>query len=74
VVQSLLTVVVSMSAVPFGLAGRAYLFTALGAGIVLLGASVAFALARTDGAARRLLRTSILHLPVVLTAFALDRV
>jgi heme o synthase len=73
VVQSLLTVVVSMSAVPFGLAGRSYLLVALGAGIVLIGASVAFALARTDGAARRLLRTSILHLPVVLTAFALDR-
>ena len=74
VVQSLLTVVVSMSAVPFGLAGRGYLLAALGAGIVLLGASAAFALARTDGAARRLLRASILHLPVVLTAFALDRV
>jgi protoheme IX farnesyltransferase len=74
VVQSLLTVVVSMTAVPFGLAGRGYLLAALGAGIVLLGASAAFALARTDGAARRLLRVSIIHLPVVLTAFALDRV
>jgi protoheme IX farnesyltransferase len=74
VVQSLLTVVVSMSAVPLGLAGRSYLLVALGAGLVLLGASAAFALARTDGAARRLLRASLIHLPVVLTAFALDRV
>lgn len=74
VVQSLLTVLVSLAAVPFGLAGRTYLFVALGAGIVLLGSGVAFALARTDGAARRLLRVSIIHLPVVLTAFALDRV
>lgn len=74
VVQSLLTVLVSLAAVPFGLAGRTYLFVALGAGLVLCGAGVAFALARTDDAARRLLRVSIIHLPVVLTAFALDRV
>ena len=74
VVQSFLTVVVSLCAVPFGLAGRTYLLVAFGAGVVLLGAGVAFALARTDDAARRLLRVSILHLPVVLTAFALDRV
>ncbi len=74
VVQSLLTVVVSLAAVPFGLAERTYLFVALGAGVVLLGAGAAFALARTDDSARRLLRVSIIHLPVVLTAFALDRV
>jgi len=74
VVQSFLTLVVSLAAVPFGLAGRTYLFVALGAGIVLLGAGLAFAFARTDDAARRLLRVSIAHLPVVLTAFALDRV
>jgi heme o synthase len=74
VVQSLLTVAVSLAAVPFGLAGRAYLFVALGAGLVLLAAAVAFALGRTDVAARRLLRASIVHLPVVLTAFALDRI
>jgi protoheme IX farnesyltransferase len=74
VVQSLLTMFVSLAAVPFHLAGRTYLLVAFGAGIVLVGAGVAFALARTDDAARRLLRVSILHLPVVLTAFALDRV
>ncbi len=74
VVQSLLTVVVSLAAVPFHLAGRTYLLVAFGAGIVLVGAGVAFALARTDDAARRLLRVSIVYLPVVLTAFALDRV
>jgi protoheme IX farnesyltransferase len=74
VVQSLLTMLVSLAAVPFHLAGRTYLLVAFGAGIVLVGAGVAFALARTDDAARRLLRVSIIHLPVVLTAFALDRV
>jgi protoheme IX farnesyltransferase len=74
VLQSFLTVLVSLLATPFRLAGTDYLLVALGAGIVLLGAGVAFALARTDDAARRLLRVSILHLPVVLTAFALDRV
>jgi protoheme IX farnesyltransferase len=74
VVQSLLTVLVSLAAVPFHLAGRTYLLVAFGAGVVLVGAGVAFALARTDDSARRLLRVSILHLPVVLTAFALDRV
>lgn len=73
VVQSLLTLFVSLLAVPAGLAGRTYLFVALGAGIVFVGASVAFAMARTDDSARRLLRVSIIHLPVVLTAFALDR-
>lgn len=73
VVQSVLTLAVSLAAVPFGIAGRLYLFTALAAGIVLLGAGAAFALARTDDAARRLLRVSLLHLTVVLAAFALDR-
>jgi protoheme IX farnesyltransferase len=74
VVQSLLTVVVSVVAVPFRLAGTTYLLVAFGSGIVLLGAGVAFALVRTDDSARRLLRVSVLYLPVVLTAFALDRV
>jgi protoheme IX farnesyltransferase len=74
VVQSLLTVVVSLVAVPFRLAGTTYLLFAFGAGIVLLGAGIAFALVRTDDSARRLLRVSVLYLPVVLTAFALDRV
>jgi protoheme IX farnesyltransferase len=74
VVQSLLTVVVSVVAVPFRLAGTTYLLVAFGSGIVLLGAGIAFALVRTDDSARRLLRVSVIYLPVVLTAFALDRV
>jgi len=74
VVQTLLTVAVSLCAAPFHLAGRTYLLVAFGAGIVFLGAALSFALARTDDSARRLLRVSILYLPVVLTAFALDRV
>jgi protoheme IX farnesyltransferase len=74
VVQSFLTLVVSLVATPFGLAGRTYLLVAFAAGLVLVAAGLAFALVRTDDSARRLLRVSILHLPIVLTAFALDRV
>lgn len=74
VVQSALTLLVSLVATPFGLAGRTYFLVAFAAGIVLVTAGLAFALVRTDDSARRLLRVSILHLPVVLTAFALDRV
>jgi protoheme IX farnesyltransferase len=74
VIQSLLTLLVSLAAVPAGLAGRAYLFVALAAGALFVLAGVAFAVARTDASARRLLRASLIHLPIVLVAFALDRV
>ena len=74
VLQALLTITVSLAAVPLGLAGRGYFYAALAAGVVLMGASAAFALERSDRSARTLLRVSILHLPVVLVAFAMDRV
>jgi protoheme IX farnesyltransferase len=74
VIQSLLTLVVSLAAVPFGLAGLVYLGVAMVAGGIFLAFGIAFAMTRTDAAARRLLRASVLYLPVVLAAFALDRV
>lgn len=71
-VQALLVLVVSLVALPLGLAGTTYFFVALGAGLLFAAAAAAFALNRTDAAARRLLRASIVHLPVVFTAFAWD--
>jgi heme o synthase len=73
-VHTLLVLVISLAATPLDLAGRAYFFAAAAAGVVLLGAAASFALERNDRAARVLLRVSVLHLPVVLTAFALDRI
>lgn len=74
VVQSFLVLVVSLTALPLGLAGRAYFFTALAAGAVFVAAAVAFARSRSDASARLLLRASIVHLPAVLVAFACDAV
>ncbi len=71
VVQGLLTTVVSIAAVPLGLAGRGYFVVALLAGGLLVGAGVVFLVRRTDAAARLALRASLVHLPAVLTAFAL---
>lgn len=74
VTQSLLALVASVAAVPFGLAGRWYALTAFIAGAAFVAAAVVFALRRTEVSARTLLRASLVHLPLVLTAFALDRV
>lgn len=73
VVQTLLVLVVSLSATPLGLANRAYFAVALVAGLVFLAAALRFAFVRSDQAARMLLRVSVLHLPAVLTAFAASR-
>jgi protoheme IX farnesyltransferase len=72
IVQTLLLVSISLAATPLGLAGRMYFVTALVAGIAFLAASVSFALQRSDPSARVLLRVSVLYLPAVLTAYALD--
>jgi protoheme IX farnesyltransferase len=73
VVQTLLVLLVSLSATPLGLANRSYFVVALCAGLVFLTAAVRFALTRSDASARTLLRVSVLHLPAVLTAFAASR-
>lgn len=70
VVQALLTTVVSVAAVPLGLAGRTYFVVALAAGGLLVAAGLWFLVRRTDAAARLVLRASLVHLPLVLAAFA----
>jgi protoheme IX farnesyltransferase len=57
-----------------GIAGAVYFFTALGLGIMLLGFSVQLARTRLLPDARRLLFASLVYLPALLTAMALDKV
>ena len=73
VIHSLLVLVVSLTAAPLRLAGPLYTVVALVAGIAFLAAAVSFARRRTDVSARLLLRASLVHLPLVLVAFAWDR-
>jgi heme o synthase len=73
VVHALLVLVVSLTAYPLRLAGSVYVAVALVAGVSFAGCAVWFALRRTDASARGLLRMSIVHLPLVLVAFAWDR-
>ncbi len=72
VLHGLLTVVVSVAAFPLGIAGRGYVVVALLAGALLVGSGVLFALRRDDASARLVLRASLVHLPIVLLAFALS--
>ncbi len=64
---------VSLLPASFGVTGNAYMFGALLAGLVYLSCGVAVALFRTQVAARRLLRISILYLPVVLLMMVIDK-
>jgi len=72
VVQGLLTLLVSLAAWPLGLAGAGYFVVALIAGVLFVSSGVYFLVRRTDTAARLVLRASLMHLPIVLTAFALE--
>jgi len=65
----------AVSILPFGLglAGRAYLFTALALGFVFLGLSLAAARELTQASARRVFLSSLAYLPLVLTALVADR-
>lgn len=72
-VHSLLVLVVSLAGTALGLAGPAYFFAALAAGLLLVAAAGSFARRMDDVSARRLLRASLVHLPLVLAAFAWDR-
>lgn len=74
VVHGLLVLVISLLATPLRLAGATYFWVALVAGVGFVAACVIFAVTRNDRTARLLLRASLVHLPIVLTAFALDRV
>jgi len=76
VLQALLTTLVSLAAVPMGLfspgpGGRWYFAIALVAGLLFVGTGILFLSRGTDGRARLVLRASLIHLPAVLTAFAL---
>ncbi|MCE9636793.1 MAG: heme o synthase [Planctomycetes bacterium] len=73
VIHALLVLVVTMTASPIGLAGRTYTLVALVAGVGFAWTAVRFAQRRTDASARLLLRASLVHLPIVLLAFAWDR-
>ena len=55
-----------------GLAGNLYFFTALIAGLVYLGMTVAFMVFESRSTARRLIWTSLVYLPVVLGILAFD--
>jgi protoheme IX farnesyltransferase len=65
---------VSMSVSLLGLAGEAYFWTALVAGLAYLSASAWAAFRNDVASARRLLLTSVLYLPVLFGGLLLDRV
>jgi protoheme IX farnesyltransferase len=56
-----------------GLAGPLYFSAALGLGLLYLGAGLAMNRERTSAAARRVLRVSVIYLPLLLILLALDR-
>lgn len=73
VLHAILVLVASLAAVPLRLAGPLYFFVALAAGAGFVAAALLFARRRDDASARLLLRASLVHLPLVLAAFAWDR-
>ena len=62
----------SLFAVPAGIGGGAYFAGAILLGAVYATAAAFFARSRTDGSARRLLRASLLYLPLLLALMGLD--
>ena len=65
-------VVVSLHPTLIGMAGQVYFFGALGLGIVFLVFSIAMAFQMTDLSARRVLRVSVLYLPLLLLLLVYD--
>lgn len=70
------SVLVPVSLLPtiFGVTGTLYLFAAILLGFSYLGYGVAVAVYRSQTAARRLLRTSVLYLPIILIIMMIDKV
>ena len=70
------SVLVPVSLLPtiFGATGTLYLFAATLLGFIYLGYGVAMAVYRSQRAARRLLRVSVLYLPLVLVMMLIDKV
>ena len=67
-------ILVGVSVVPtlIGMTGRTYFFGTLLSGLLMLVAAVAFARERSIGNARRLLKASVLYLPLLLGFIILD--
>jgi len=66
-------VLVGMMPTVVGLAGAIYLAVGLVLGLVFLGYGIGFAISRSVPAARKLLFASLVYLPVLLLAMALDK-
>ena len=73
VLGALALIPVSLLPVHGGQAGLAYLVGALALGVFFLWRAIAFAIARTEGSARLLMRASLVYLPAVLTLMLVDR-
>ncbi len=68
----LILIPVSLIPAMTGLSGKLYFAGALTAGIALLAVSGIFAQSKSDGDARRLIRATVLYLPVLLALIVMD--
>jgi protoheme IX farnesyltransferase len=74
VTNSLALLPVALLPTLMGLAGAVYFWVALLLGLGLLWSAIGLARSRSAGAARRLMLASLVYLPVLLGAMALDKV
>jgi protoheme IX farnesyltransferase len=72
-VSSVALLMVSLLATPAGMAGAFYFVTALALGAVFVGFVARQALAPSRAAVRRVLFASLVYLPLILTALAVDK-
>ena len=72
IASSLILLAVSLVPTLIGMAGWVYFFGTLSLGLLMLFGALSFARNRTVGAARRLLKASIVYLPLLLGAIILD--
>jgi protoheme IX farnesyltransferase len=72
IASSLILLAVSLVPTLIGMAGWVYFFGTLSLGLLMLFAALSFARNRTVGAARGLLKASIVYLPLLLGAIILD--
>mgnify|MGYP001014987399 CR=1 FL=1 len=72
IVYSVLLIPVSLLPTIFGMSGWIYFTGALLSGIALLWASISLSLTRTDKAARKVLKASVIYLPILLTLIVSD--
>lgn len=69
---SILLIPASLLPTIVDLSGWIYFFGALALGLVMLASDIVFSIRRTDEAARLVLRTSLVYLPVLLLLFIVD--